>query len=228
MLVMAGIDVNQYKNSKADKDLSRRYDQSQKLKLHSPMKAGFNDLKQRLRISFTYRDRLKVFLNFALQYRLFFIGVLSLITFIIILIWYIASANTTHRGYEVVYVNSDTNITLTSEEIIYNQLVLDRGIEKTEVNVTLPKIKIINRSGTPGAGAEVQLRLEALGYEVLALEADFSSPQARTVVVYAVANEKDALRLSTRLNNALVSVYDKESEEAEVMTVYVGDDIPAI
>jgi LytR cell envelope-related transcriptional attenuator len=226
MLTMAGIDVNEYKNSKSASALNSRYQHRHNIKLHTPVRAGIVDLKTRLLQVVTLKDRLGVIMNFVIQYKLFFIGISLLLLFVLVVIMYISGANTSYRGFEVVYQNSDANVTLTSEEIIYNQLVIERGKSEIKVNPNVPKVKIINRSGNPGMGAETRLKLEAQGYEVVSLEADFSSPQAKTVVVYAVVNEKDALRLSSRLNNALVSVYDgSEKIEENVVTVYVGADV---
>ncbi len=226
MLVMAGIDINEYKKAQKNNALNDRYSHRSRVKIHSPVKAGIDDLKERLINVTRSRERLRIILNFILQYKLFFGGVILFTSFLIIIVIYIYNANTSHRGYEVTYQNTDANITLTSEELIYNKFIEERGESDIKTNPNLPKLKIINRSGRPGQGAETRLMLEDQGYEIISLEADFTSRQAKTVVVYSVDKEKDALRLSARLNNALVSVYEGESANVEeYITVYVGSDI---
>ena len=225
MLVMAGIDINEYqKVSKQKNATSARLALRKQAKLHSPMKAGFADLKQRLSLVDTPLEKIKTFFEFATQYRLFFGAVILGFIFLIVVILYVASANTSQRGYEVRYVNSDASVTLTSEEIIYNRLRSERAVESVPKRSGLPKLKIINRSGVPGTGAETRLQLEAEGYEVVSLEADLESVQAKTVIIYTAANERDALRLSARLNNALASL-SEDSGSDDVVSIFVGGDI---
>ncbi len=225
MLVMAGIDINEYQRvSKQKNATGARLALRQKAKLNSPMKAGYNELKQRLLLSDTLKEKIITIFSFVKQYRLFFGGVLLGIIFLLLVIWYVSSANTSQRGYEVRYVNSDASVTLTSEEIIYNRLRSERAVESVPKRSSLPQLKIINRSGVPGAGAEIRLQLEAEGYEVISLEADLESVQGKTVIIYTAANEHDALRLSSRLNNALASL-SEDSGSDDVISIFVGGDI---
>lgn len=223
MLAMAGINLTDTRTAKQTKVPSTLL---HKVALHHPVALGLNDLKQRWFIAATWLEKAKTSLRFIYHYKLFFIGVFLVVGFFLVVIWYITSANTTHRSFEVEYINPDASMKLTSEEIIYNQLKLERATKAVTVDENLPKVKIVNRSGVPGMGAETKLRLEEHGYQVLSLQADFTSPQARTVVVYGLDQEREALRLSARLDNAPVSTY-AEADSDQAITVYVGDDIKA-
>lgn len=225
MLQMAGINVVEYKKTaRGSTAVAARAALRQKVKLHSPLQAGYLDLAGRLRAVDDNKERLFAFITFAKQYKMFFGALLLGFLSLAILTIYIISANTAQRGYEVVYVNSDASVTLTSEEIIYNQMRSEQAIESVPKRSGLPKIKIVNRSGVPGTGATTRLQLEAQGYEVISLEADLESVQAKTVIVYTAANERDALRLSSSLNNALISL-SEDSDAQDLVTIFVGGDI---
>jgi transketolase len=148
-------------------------------------------------------------------------------------VWYIYNANTSHRAFEVTYVNNDSEVSVSSEDIIYNQI--KNTTENNEIvtatttvsnNESLPKIIIVNRSKVPGIGAEVKLKLESKGYKVDELQADFSSLQSKTVIIYSEANQDLALKLSSELDNALVSLRSNEEEnDINSITVFLGTDM---
>lgn len=221
MLVMAGIDVDKNKQILSGVKSSSRV---KNISFHLPLQAGLLDFRQRLRMTVTLTDKIKASLHFVLLYKLFFAAMGLVLLAIALLYWFISNANVDYRGYEVTYVNSDANVKLTSEEIIYNQMVVEQGIDSPTFNDNLPTIAIVNRSGVPGLGAEAKIRLENLGYHIVSLEADFTSPISRTVIVSGAKNQEGALRLSSRLNNALISTTEDEST-ADSIIVYVGDDI---
>jgi len=216
MLNLAGIRVSD--------QIDLRKTRKHKVKLSEPIKIGLADLKSRLRFAMTLSERLKVILNFVVQYWLFFLGATAIAIFVGVLIWYVSSANVDHRSFEVSYINSDSNVSLTSEEIIYNQLVAERQITEPEINSKLPEIIIINRAEIPGLGAEAKINLESIGYRVTSLSADFTSKQKRTVIIYPAGMDDAALRLSSKLNNAPISTYEGSQKESYI-TVFVGNDI---
>jgi hypothetical protein len=224
MLVMAGINIEEYNAAKKQGLVITKLAHNKPVKISAPVEMGFQDLKNRLGTAVTIKEYANQLMVFVMKYKLFFIGVFSVMLFVGVIVWYIASANTEHRGFEVSYVNSDADVTLTSEELIYNQLRNEREVEEREPNSDLPKIRIVNRSGTPGFGAETRIKLEGLGYEITSLEADFSSRQTRTVVIYPAGQDTEALRLSSVLNNAPISTYE-EAARVEYLTVFVGGDM---
>jgi hypothetical protein len=225
MLSLAGIDVNEYKASSSVKALHHSRAKN-KVPLHQPMIIGLADFKQKVLLAKGVLTRLSAIGNFIIQYRIFFAAVVLVITFLVLVIWFVSSANTDTRGYEIEYVNADANLRLTSEEIIYRQLKQERETSPISIDESLPPLKIVNRSGVPGLGAEAKLQLEARGYKVVVLEADFATRGDRTVVVYPTNQEREAKRLSAHLNNAPISAFEAE-DTSGVITVYVGDDIRA-
>lgn len=224
MLSLAGIDINEYKTASSVAALRHKHKAS--VSIHQPVAVGLADFKNRVLGERGLYKQLEAVVGFVRQYRIFFGAVVLFGVFVGLVVWYITAATTDTRGYEVEYVNSDANLRLTSEEIIYRQLKQEREIPVVPTDASLPHIKIVNRSGVPGLGAEARLQLEEKGYEVLSLEADFTTRGDRTVVVYSADQEREALRLSARLNNAPISMYETARTDG-VMTVYVGDDIRA-
>lgn len=227
MLKLAGVDVDNY-SLDADKvanSITKR-SRIRGVKIHTPVKVGILDLKQGLRTSSNLLEYTKTFWSFTVKNRLFFLGILLIVIFVTLVVWYISNANTSHRAFEVTYVNNDSRVSVSSEEIIYNQMKSSNN-ESTSVAVatTSAKINIINRSGLPGVGAKAKLVLEAKGYQVSELQADFSSPQTKTVVVYSEDYQTLALDISAELNNALISLNDTKSEKENTITIFLGADM---
>jgi len=226
MLVMAGINVEEYQAAKKNGLVVEKFRSQKEVKIHTPVARGYVDLKTHLAAAKDAFGFLRQFLVFIKKYQLFFIGILVIGVFIFIIVWYIKSATTDQRSYEVVYENTDSNVTLSSEEIIYNQLRNERKLSQFTISEHLPPVKVINRSGVPGLGAEVKLKLEALGYNVTELGSESSNSQKRTVVIYKAGEETEALRLSSTLDNAPISTYGTNVTD-ETLTVYVGEDVAA-
>ena len=218
MLAMAGISVADYKANRGSRVVGARTAQ-----LTAPVEAGILDLTRKLRTSISFKDRLKTTLSFIIEYRLFFIGAILVIGFIVFVVTYLLGANTKHRAYEVVYENSNAETTITSEEILYDRLVAQDATHTAnkKINESLPKLYLVNRSGIPGIAAKKQQELEALGYEILKITADFTTIQAKNVVVYPAKDADAALRLSSELGQALVTVQEVPDT---AFTVYLGTD----
>jgi LytR cell envelope-related transcriptional attenuator len=229
MLTLAGVSIEDYGTvaERAHVRVERKkMDKKVKPAIHAPLEAGILDLTKRLRVSETFFGRMEQFFKFVIQYKLFFLGVILLLGFIGLVTWYVMSANTEHRAFEVTYMQNENTPTKTvsSEDIIYNQLRAN-SVPSTEApTTTKTTVKIINRSGEPGAGARTRLTLENLGYEISSLTADFSEIQARTVIVTQEETYTEALSLSKSLNNAPVSLTEEDAPESEIM-VFVGSDM---
>lgn len=224
MLTMAGINIEDYKSAKK-KSVNSVRPVLPKVKLHAPVQAGILDLSKRLKTSISFRERLQTILKFSYQYRLFFIALMIVVAFTSIIVWYISNANTKHRAYEIVYENQGSATSVNSEEIIYAKLKASLPVSDNVVSENnLPEIIIVNRSGTPGTGAKIKIDLESVGYKVGGLSADFSSLQDRTFIVYPANLSQEALKLSTLLNNALVSVSTDVSQEDSI-SVFLGADV---
>ncbi len=223
MLMLAGISIEDYQTVQ---DRVKTRPKSKPI-IHGPMQAGILDLTRRMQTSVSLRSRLSEILSFVIQYRLFFLGVVLIVTFILIIIWYVKGANTEHRAYEVEYMQNDSVVTtaVNSEEIIYNQLIANETSEQKMVSSTsTEKISIVNRSGTPGIGAKVKILLEKVDFEVVSLTADFKDIQTRTVIVTNAKNYSEAVKISQKLLNAPVSV-DNTVTSIEPIIIYVGSDL---
>ncbi len=233
MLSLAGLDVDEYRELKRkERRTTSRHLSKSGIKFHTPVKIGILDLKQQLSTSNSITESIKTAWNFCVKNRLFFLGILLVLAFLISIIWYITNANTSHRAFEVTYVNNDSKVSVTSEEIIYNELKSSNKNQTSEKDqITQPEtanktsLALVNRSGVPGIGAEIKLQLERDGYQVSELEADFSSIQKKTVIIYKEGYDSEALKLSADLNNVLVSLADGENSGNEPITIYLGGDI---
>lgn len=197
---------------------------TKKPKITAPVEAGLLDLKEKIQSSASRFDQIKVILNFVVRYRLFFFAIVLVCIFVITMFWYFTSANTDQRSYEITYLNSDASVKLSSEEIIYQQKVRERQLGNFVIDKNLPKLKVINRSGKPGYGAETKLKLQAAGYEVIELGAESEANESRTVIIYSSNQEKEALRISGLLNNALLSA-SLSASTTDLLTVFVGSDV---
>lgn len=149
-------------------------------------------------------------LNFYLKHKkVIFIGLLFFIV-LSCLIFFIKEVKVKNRSFEIFSTDAGQNIHLSSEDIIYNQLKAENK-SVFEKNETLPTVEIINRSGIPGEGAKLKLKLEEKGFEVVNLSADFSSEYKKTVIIYNDKNQETAEKLSTDLDNALLSKNPNQS-----------------
>lgn len=218
MLVVAGIGIEDYQS------VRQRSERKKKVTFHAPVQAGILDLSQRLKATKSFVERMRSLLTFAINYRLFFLAVSLIVVFISMVVWYVKSANTAQRAFEVVYLqNEKTEVSTTnSEEIIYNSLpsVETQSAKSATSTATLA---VVNRSGTPGLGATVRVILEESGYSVSTLTADFLDTQARTVITATAPSYDDALTLSRTLNGVPVSIVDDSATSVDI-TVYVGSD----
>ncbi len=218
MLQMAGISIENYRTVQ-----QRPAKRLVSLSFKAPVQAGILDLKTQLRSSVTFKERCKTVLSFVRQYKLFFLGAALVLICIGVISLYLRAANTKHRAYEVIYESNEAKTAVTSEEILYDRLKAQSPMpSEASSDVSLPKVALINRSGVPGVGATIKLRLEQLGYQILTLEADFTSIQKRTIIVSPDSTADEALRLSKLLDNALVSV--EENSDTATLTIYVGSD----
>ncbi len=232
MLALAGIDVNARKKitSTRIKKIARADSETNELAVSviAPLRVGILDLRSKFQNS--NKSRWQLFVSAMRDYWKFLIAIIIFSVSILIVVLYISAANTSERAFEVIYKNGDAEggVTVTSEELIYNELQQENSRTNNDANnLAIPTIKvaIVNRSGQAGVGASVRLKLEQAGYEIASLRADFTDIQARTAIVFSKTSETEALKLSALLNNALISLYDKEDTDKAVITVYLGSDI---
>ena len=221
-LLMAGVSIEDYAS------VHKRARREMRPSLHAPVQAGILDLTTRMQTTTSLASRLREIGQFAFQYRLFFFGFALLVTFVGTIGWYVKSANTTQRSYEITYMQNETTPTksVSSEEVVYSQLTgggeTNTSLESDERDYKA-SVLVVNRSGIVGAGAQMRIFLESNNYKILGLDADLADTQERTVIVTTNEFYTYALELSKLLKNAPVSlVADRETEAS--ITIFVGSD----
>lgn len=203
---------------------------SEKVSVQAPLKAGVHDFKSKIERTKAFKDTLEVLFNFVLQYKKFFISIIALIVLSVVVWNFFGQVMQSQRDYEVTIENPDTDITISSEEILYerNQHNLAKTTKQATSTQQTFLLTITNSSDTPGAAAALQSRLENDGYVVTSLQSDFGAVKPRTVIVYDVRLQEEALALSKILDNALLSAQPTEDENTKLsITIFVGDDLAA-
>lgn len=203
---------------------------TEKVSVKAPLEAGVRDLQSRLSQTKAFVDTLKMLLRFVQQYKVFFVSAVVLLL-VLYLIWYFfTQVMTDQRDYEVIIENPDTNITISSEEILYEKEKLevldisDAEVLSEQVSQSF-ELTLTNSSDTPGAAAALQRMLESDGYAVTGLKSDFNESKARTVIVYDVEIQDAALELSKKLNGALLSARSTDVvTNPPNITVFIGND----
>jgi len=227
MFVVAGFDPEDRRGIRKRQRkiiIENKEDVSEKdVSVTAPLKVGILDLKSKLSDSPSSKSKLLTLMSLIRIHWKVVVALVLVVVSVVIFFVYIKSATTDERAFEVTYVNSEQDITLSSEEIKYNDLKKDNQAE-TVVDELKPELIIINRSGVPGLAAKTRLMLESEGYKVVSVKTEPGDAQLRTVVVYEESSQDTALDLSKKLGNALVSVYGADSTTKEI-TVFVGSDI---
>jgi len=197
-----------------------------KVSVVAPIEAGMLDLRQRWEDSTGLADKLKSLLKLVARYKAFFVILASIIAFICIIFLYIKAASISERSYNVTIDGVGGSQSLSSEEIIYQE----RKKEIIETNESdsrqnLPKVKIINRSGRSGLAADLSIRLENNGYEIVSIENDLGADEKNTVIVYEPDESESAFALSQLIYGALLSAFEGKENQQSDITIYVGSDL---
>ncbi len=199
--------------------------------LRAPVQSGMLDLKERLARATAFADKIRTFGGFVAAYRVFFSSVTVVIIAAVVVFIFFADVTKERRDYEVVIENADTDVTLSSEEILYDKAVQNPQTVTSETTID-PSVEqpyeliLVNSSDTPGAAAALQSTLEAQGYVVSDLQSDFGKSKQRTVIVYDLEAQDAALSLSKKLGNALLSARPEDTEAAATdIVVYIGNDL---
>lgn len=170
-----------------------------------------------------FRERLALWHNFLRETKLWYaIVAIGLLVGLGLYLMFNLAGRADHRPYTVGYLNSDQTIEVNSEEIIYNQLRADQATATTSPTENNYPITIINRSGTPGLGAKARLHLEAAGYQVSSLRADFSDVSSRTVVIAPTTLSEAALEVSALFDSAPVSLIEEQATDEII--IYLGSE----
>lgn len=191
--------------------------------IQAPVTEGVTDLQNRIRSVKETRELVSVLSGYVVSYRTFFLSALLVMLSITAIVFFFIEVTKEQRDYEVTIDAIDSDITISSEEILYER--------SNETSAPLPAVTdqqysliLVNSSDTPGAGASLQAFLQNKGYMITELHADLESTKERTVIVYDNQLQEEALILSGMLENALLSA-DARPSEAPSITVFIGNDL---
>lgn len=191
----------------------------------APLEAGMLDLRERLATSQGWQGRLRAIADVMQRYWLFILVLLAILCFVLAFIWYLSAALSNDRAYSVEIQQRDRSITLTSEELYYDEIRDASAAEVPTTRTDFPPIKLINQSGQPGQAAALRVWLEDRAYPISGLSTELASNETNTIIVYDPTFTEAALTLSQELGGALLSAYASTSTLETPLTVYVGSDI---
>lgn len=181
----------------------------------APIEAGILDLRSDLKnTEGSMYGRAGILLK---KYKVFVVLALAILVFASLFIWYLILALTSERGYQISYEENG--------EVISVETEAGEDDDKRPIVVnTLPKLQLVNRSGSPATLKQVESRLVASGYDVSVARSLQSVTEDRTVIVYDPIFAEDILSLQSLLGEALVSSYiTQEGSDPEII-IYVGTD----
>jgi hypothetical protein len=197
-----------------------------KVSVIAPLEAGMLDLRQKWEESPGLFNRLKSLLDIITTYKLFLVVVLSIIAFACLIYVYINAVSISERSFNVTIDGVAGQQNISSEDLEYEERLQERGASSPiVVDETLPPIRIVNRSDVVGIAAEVRIRLEQAGYEVVEITNDLENSEDNTVILYDARLSEEALAVSQLLYGALLSAYQPGEEASVPITVLVGNDL---
>ena len=219
MLLTAGVSPDLQNLKKSKQKTVRR------VSMVAPIGAGILDLRSRFQETSNFPGRIKALRQYVVQYRWFFVALITIVIFLFLVITFVQSAITKERAYEVTIEGVNANVELNSEQIKYNELQAGEGENTVTEPKDFPKIKIVNRSNVNGLAARLQYDLEVNGFSVSDISSEFGARENRTVIVFAPAYADQALELSNFMGETLLSSYTDATGTDFPITIYVGSDI---
>ncbi len=212
MLINAGIDPGEHAAHKAKGDvamLKKISKQSQSTNVPAVIESSGD----------TSDSFLKQFIR---NHIYFIVGIPSIIILLSLLFWFISSALTGERSYEVKVDTQDGRIeTINSEEIKLQEL--SDTVLKNEGDQSFD-LHIVNVSGEPGAAANAAVLLEGEGMHVTSVRPDFERIELDSIIVSTGNLQSEAKKFSDLFDEALVSFVENESERPAI-TIFVGRDM---
>ncbi len=217
MLLLSGIDPNLA--SQRGRALPRhRPDVS----ITAPIEVGLLDLRSRLRTSQSKSERLLMTVQFLREQRWFFGTLAAFVVLIVGVWWFVTSALSPSRPYEVLIEQGGELIPVSSTDSEVLPVVQSDAL--TVRPQTAPPIAVVNHSGVAGTAARARVLLEQYGYQVAQAQSDTTATESRTFIVYGPRYKDVALDLSGLLGNVLISAYAPADTEPVPITIYVGTD----
>jgi len=233
MLLLAGVEPeSSERESRRRRSFVREGDIriNKAISLKAPMQSGLDDLHDRIIKTPAFFGKVTAVYAFTFAYKRFFIPLLSILLCLSVFVFFIHNARKEQRDYEVVIHTADTQIKLSSEDILYNKTKTDGDVPATPLTALGTttqqqyEIVLVNSSDTPGLAALLQTTLLSKGYTITDLQSDFEKSKPKTVIVFDTSLQEEALALSKYTNNALLSARPTQSTSSPSITIYIGND----
>jgi hypothetical protein len=231
MLILSGIEPGEYRREYAS---IRSYQREGDIRIGSrasvraPITQGLTDFISHMRSEAALPARIASVWSFMIAYRAFFLIAVAFIVFALGATFFIVSASKEQRDYEVTINNAGVSTKLSSEEILHDKTATDTVPDEAQAArfTNGYPLVLVNSSDTPGEAARLERELEKEGYRIDGLESDLGEAKDRSVIVYDASLANDALALSKKLGNALLSARPEEATTSGI-TVYIGNDYTA-
>lgn len=193
----------------------------------APVRAGYSDLRGRLAGVSNVVSVVRTLVSFVFAYKVFFGSVLALVFITTAVLWYITQTQVSDRSYNVTIDTAGSEVELSSEDILYEQnnkseSPVTSSIATSPTTTEVASVELVNVSGVPGTVAQLREKLELRGYVIEKTGVDLERTEDRTVIVFSLDRQDDAVALSKLLDGALLSA--GPSTMSNEVTVYVGRD----
>lgn len=199
--------------------------------LSGPLREGVLDLRRTIEDTRDAESALQRLWGYARRYRLFFAGVLLFGAAATAGSLYLVDVLKGSKSYEVTVDRGDAQQTLSSEEVIKERMDVQSGKDAglIEALTTPYDLMLINATTEPGAGARLAKVLEEQGFMISSIMQDTERREGRSSIVYDPALQDEALLLSQKLGNLLMSVRVPQAGEdpgqMPQIRVIIGDDL---
>jgi len=235
MLILAGLDPDQANTPTEVQSRKSKIIYAGDVKLTNyqsiaaPMRSGMADLRLRLsQVSLGF-GFLKVLSSFAYAYKWFFLSLLVIILGAITVSWYFKEVMVEQRNYDIRIENPNAPILLNAEEVIL------QGLNDTNLNTPASAssteqnfhINIVNTSNEPGLSAKAARQLQSYNFVINSVSANPDRRDRKSVLVYPIGFESEALAISKILNGALLSASASAGDDNVIptITIYAGEDL---
>jgi len=227
MLVLAGVDVREHREAKRQKSgegVSGDINLMSYEKVAAPIRSGAVDLRERLTGVGRFGDVIRTLGGFIVHYRIFFISAVVISVGFVALVYFISSASTDQKNYEVTIERSDGSTTVSSEEIIKERI--QEGVPSDINREQHFDLELINESGEPGVAASAALLLEGAGYKITALDTSIGVRSSNTIIVFDSAVKMEAEALQAIFEGSVLSeVEDLPEDDARpTIKIFFGAD----
>ncbi len=191
--------------------------------LKNSYRAFISDLKNTTSV----KEIFLLFKNLVAKNYFIIVLLCSLIILVFLSTLYLKQVTVSERGYRIV-LHDEQDAELSSEDVFFASLTQEstlrikplQSLNVSTIEQSSP-ITLINTSGVVGLAAELKMQLLNIGIDVSNITIDTERTEQRTVVVYPVQEQDNALLLSRLLGGVPISSTDDDS----TIKVFIGNDI---